>query len=62
MAVQRVILAFDYEEVGSKEEALRRAQVVHLRSGDSRKIFVIAEELPWPTKKDIEMARKSAGK
>lgn len=45
---ERVILAFDFEEYGSREDALKRAQAVNLKPGDERKIFVIKEEMPWP--------------
>lgn len=45
---ERVILAFDFEEYPSREEALKRARVVNLKMRDKKQIFVIKEEVPWP--------------
>jgi hypothetical protein len=47
---EKVILAFDFEEYSSIEEALMRARVVKLLPGHAKKIFVIKKEIPWPEK------------
>ena len=47
---EKVILAFDFEEYESREEALRRAEFVELRPSDKKRIFVVKEEIEWPKK------------
>jgi hypothetical protein len=48
---KKVIIAFDFEEYNSKEEAIERAKIVQTKLEDKKRIFVIQKEIPWPEKK-----------
>jgi len=44
----KVILAFDYEEYKTVEDAVERSKYIQLKRGDKKKIFIIESEIPWP--------------
>ena len=57
----RVILAFDYEEYESIENAISRSQHIKLRPRDRKKIFVIEREIPWKGANNKPFKRKPNG-